>query len=57
MLQTKDKVYKLDKQELAEPSAGLKVRIVGTLDPKTNIITVRNIEALAASPSNPGHPK
>lgn len=46
MLQTKDKVYKLDAQNLAEEWAGQKVKVVGTLDPKTNIITVEKIEAL-----------
>jgi len=49
MLQTKDKVYKLDAQVLAEQWAGQKVKLVGTLDPKTNTITVESIEALAAS--------
>jgi hypothetical protein len=44
VLQTLDKVYKLDKQVLAEQWAGLKVKIVGTLDPKTDVIAVRTIE-------------
>jgi hypothetical protein len=44
VLQTLDKVYKLDKQVLAEQWAGLKVKIVGTLDPKTGVIAVRTIE-------------
>lgn len=57
VLQTKDKVYKLDKQELAEPSAGLKVKIIGTLDPKTDIITVRSIEAVSPSASKTPPPK
>jgi type 1 fimbria pilin len=57
VLQTKGKVYKLDKQELAEPSAGLTVRIVGTLDPKTNTITVRSIEPVSKNASNPEGPK
>lgn len=48
VLQTPDKVYKLDAQVLAEEWAGLKVKVTGTLDPKTGVITVRNIEALAA---------
>jgi len=52
ILQTKDKVYKLDAQVLAEQWAGKKVKVVGTLDPKTNTITVESIEALAASPSS-----
>ncbi len=49
VLQTKDKVYKLDAQVLAEEWAGQKVKVVGTLDPKTNTITVEKIEAGAAS--------
>jgi len=49
MLQTKDKVYKLDAQVLAEQWAGQKVKVTGTLDPKTNTITVEKIEALTPS--------
>jgi hypothetical protein len=56
VLQTADKVYKLDAQVLAEQWAGLKVKLVGTLDPKTDIITVRSIEPLAASGTKAGHP-
>jgi len=56
VLQTKDKVYKLDAQVLAEEWAGQKVRVVGTLDPKTNIITVRKIEPEAAGTNNPAKP-
>lgn len=57
MLQTKDKVYKLDAQVLAEEWAGQKVKVVGTLDPKTNTITVEKIEALApATASSPPKP-
>jgi uncharacterized protein DUF5818 len=56
VLQTKDKVYKLDAQSLAEPWAGQKVRVVGTLDPKTNMIKVVNIEAMPANPTNSSHP-
>lgn len=44
MLQTKTKVYKLDAQVLAEEWAGQKVKLVGTLDSKTNIIAVEKIE-------------
>lgn len=44
VLQTKHEVYKLDRQDLVEKSAGLKVKLTGTLDPKTNIIQVRSIE-------------
>ena len=57
VLQTPDKVYKLDAQILAEEWAGLKVKVTGTLDPKTDVITVRNIEALVASPAKPTRPK
>jgi hypothetical protein len=46
VLQTKHEVYKLDRQDLAQQSAGLKVKLVGTLDPKTNIVQVRSIEPL-----------
>lgn len=52
VLQSKDKVYKLDAQVLAEPWAGQKVKLTGTLDPKTNMITVDKIEALATSATN-----
>ena len=57
VLQTKDKVYKLDAQVLAEEWAGQKVKVVGTLDPKTNKITVEKIEALTPSPGSSGSPK
>lgn len=56
MLQTKDKVYKLDAQVLAEAWAGQKVKVLGTLDPKTNTITVEKIEALAPSTGTPTKP-
>ena len=56
MLQTKDKVYKLDSQVLAEQWAGQKVKLTGTLDPKTNTITVEKIEALAAGASSSPKP-
>jgi hypothetical protein len=46
VLQTKTDVYKLDNQKLAEKSAGLKVKITGVLDPKTNIIEVRTIDPI-----------
>ena len=51
VLQIKDRVYKLDAQVLAEPWAGQKVKVVGTLDPKTNIITVSKIEGEGAGSS------
>jgi len=56
MLQTKDKVYKLDAQVLAEQWAGQKVKVTGTVDPKTNSITVDKIEALAPSPGSSPKP-
>jgi hypothetical protein len=52
VLQSKDKVYKLDAQVLAEEWAGQKVRVVGKLDPKTGTITVAKIEAEAAGASS-----
>jgi hypothetical protein len=48
VLQHKHDVYKLDNQDLAGKSAGLKVKVVGTLDPKTNIIQVRSIDPAPA---------
>jgi Protein of unknown function (DUF5818) len=57
VLQTPDKVYKLDTQALAEQWAGLRVKIVGTLDPKTDIITVRGIEPVSPSASKTSPPK
>ncbi len=47
VLQIKKNVYKLDKQELAEPLVGLKVKVVGILDSKTQTITVRSMDSLA----------
>jgi hypothetical protein len=46
VLQNKGKVYRLDKQELAEGFAGRKVKVTGTLDPKTETIQVRSIDPL-----------
>jgi len=40
----------------AEQWAGQKVKVTGTLDPKTNMITVDKIEALAPSPANSPRP-
>ena|ERR1700687_4470902 len=57
VLQTPDKIYKLDAQVLAERWAGLKVKIVGTLDQKTNIITVRTIGPVSPSASKTSPPK
>ena len=53
VLQARDKVYRLDAQALAEQWAGLKVRIVGTVDPKTDVIKVRSITPLGANPNSP----
>jgi len=57
VLQTPDKVYRLDAQVLAEQWAGLKVKVIGTLDAKTDLITVRSIEALVESPGKAARPK
>jgi hypothetical protein len=46
VLQVKDKVYRLDNQELAEKHAGEKAKVTGVLDPKTNTIAVHSIEPL-----------
>ncbi|HUL16365.1 MAG TPA: DUF5818 domain-containing protein [Terriglobales bacterium] len=52
VLQTKDKVYKLDNQDLADKYAGAAVKVVGVLDAKTDTIAVRAIEPLPASKNN-----
>ena len=57
VLQTPDKVYKLDAQVLAEQWAGLKVKVVGTLDPKNETITVKTIESISSSASKTPPPK
>ena len=46
VLQTKTDVYKIDNQAVAEKSAGLKVKITGILDAKTNTIQLRTIDPL-----------
>jgi len=56
-LQTPDKVYKLDAQVLADQWAGLKVKVIGTLDPKTETITVRGIESISSTPGKTSPPK
>ena len=56
MLQTKSKVYKLDAQALAEQWAGQRVKLVGTLDPKTNTITVEKLGAESAGPGSSSKP-
>lgn len=43
VLQVKDKVYKLDNQELANIYAGQKVILTGTLDAQTNTIAVESM--------------
>ena len=57
VLQTPDKVYKLDAQVLAEQWAGLKVKVIGTLDPKTETITVKAIESISSNPTKTPAPK
>jgi hypothetical protein len=47
VLETKKDVYHLDKQDLAEPYAGQKVKVTGTLDPQTQTIQVRRIDRMA----------
>lgn len=49
VLQNKSKIYKLDKQDLSKKFAGHKVRVTGTLDPKTNTIHVMSIELIQDS--------
>ena len=46
VLQTKTDVYKIDNQAVAEKSAGLKVKVTGILDPKTNTIQLRTIDPI-----------
>lgn len=53
VLQIKSNVFKLDKQELAEPLVGLKVKVIGTLDPKTDTIAVRDIEPVNQKEPSP----
>ncbi|MGH9744444.1 MAG: hypothetical protein ACRD51_19045 [Candidatus Acidiferrum sp.] len=48
MLETTHDVFKLDNQELAEKYAGQSVKLIGTLDSKTNTIQVKKIESLPA---------
>ena len=57
VLQTPDKVYKLDAQVLAEQWAGLKVKVIGNLDPKTETINVRSIESISSTPNKTSPPK
>lgn len=55
VLQTKDKIYKLDNQDLAEKSAGLEVKLIGVLDPKTDTIAVHSIAPLSSKPTSAPH--
>jgi len=52
VLQSKDKVYRLDKPDEAEPFAGEQVKIIGTLDLKTNTITIRSITPITPAGAN-----
>ncbi len=57
VLQTKSgEVYKLDAQALAEQWLGMKVKVVGTLDAKTNLITVESISPQTASSGGASKP-
>jgi Protein of unknown function (DUF5818) len=46
VLQTKRDVYRLDNQKLVEGLAGRKVKVTGTLDPKSETIRVTSIDPL-----------
>jgi len=48
VLVVKEKVYKLDNQDLAEKNAGGKVKVTGILDPQTNIIAVHTMDPIKA---------
>lgn len=50
VLQNKEKVYRLDVQNLSKDYAGRKVRITGTLDTKTNTIHVKSVDFDDATP-------
>jgi hypothetical protein len=49
VLQNKNKIYKLDKQDIGKKFAGNKVRVTGTLDSKTNTIHVMSVELVQDS--------
>lgn len=53
VLQSKDKVYRLDKPDQAGPFVGQQVKIVGILDAKTSTITVRNIAPITSTTTAP----
>ena len=57
VLQSKEKVYRLDKPDEAESFAGQQVKIVGTLDPKTNTIAVLSVTPIAPIPPGSAHPQ
>lgn len=44
VLQDKAKVYRLDQQNIGKEYAGRKVKVTGTLDPKTSTIHVKSID-------------
>lgn len=44
VLQNKDKIYKLDVQDIGKEYCSRKVKIIGTLDSKTNTIHVKSLE-------------
>jgi len=44
VLSVREKVYKLDNQELAEKYAGQKVKLTGVLDTSTNTIAVHDMQ-------------
>lgn len=46
VLQVKDKVYKLDNQDLANQNAGLKVKVIGVLNAATNTIAVQSMQPM-----------
>src|SRR5277367_3829698 len=46
VLQVKEKVYKLDNQEAAEKNAGQIGKVVGVLDPQTNIIAIHSMDPI-----------
>ena len=57
VLQTKSgDVYKLDAQSLAEQWLGMKVKVTGTLDAKTSLITVEGITPQITSPGGSSKP-
>jgi Protein of unknown function (DUF5818) len=46
VLQVKDRVYKLDNQDLANQNAGMKVKVTGVLNTATNTIAVHSMEPI-----------